>query len=72
VDPAPAFTTAKHFFGAHGIPVIDFTPRMRSRAAELLKQGKFLYWRDDTHWNAEGVKVGAEIVSEYLKAPSGS
>lgn len=44
------------------VEVIDLTHVLRSAAMEQGKYGKFVYWRDDTHWN--GIGIGA--VANYL------
>lgn len=55
-EPAAGLTTLKNYFGPRHIPVIDLTPALQKAATRLLPQGKFVFWRDDTHWNAEGIK----------------
>jgi acetyltransferase AlgX (SGNH hydrolase-like protein) len=49
--------------GAAGIPVIDATPELRQRAAAGLAARQYLYWRDDTHWNARGIGIAAAAVA---------
>jgi hypothetical protein len=44
----------------HGLPVVNTSPALQQAAADELAHGRLLYWRDDTHWNAEGVRVAAE------------
>ena len=34
---------------------------------ELLAQGEMTWWRDDTHWNRNGMAVAARVVAETLK-----
>ncbi len=43
-----------------GIPVVNTTSTLQQAAADGLKRGKLLYWRDDTHWNADGVRIAAD------------
>lgn len=45
-----------------GIPVVDLTPPFMARAAE----GEALYNYADTHWNAAGHKLAAQVVSDHL------
>jgi hypothetical protein len=52
---------------ALGVPAIDLAPVLRQRAAELLRQGRYVYWRDDTHWNAEGMDAAAEAIAAALR-----
>lgn len=48
------------------IPVVNTTAALQQAAAKGLKQGNLLYWRDDTHWNGDGVSVAAdELQSQY-------
>jgi hypothetical protein len=49
------------------VPAADLTPALRRRAAELLPQGRYVYWRDDTHWNADGMDAAAEAIAAALK-----
>jgi hypothetical protein len=52
-----------------GVPVVNTTPALRQAAADGIEHGKFLYWRDDTHWNADGVRVAADqIHAQYESA----
>ena len=32
----------------------------------LLASGRFTWWRDDTHWNGEGIDAAAEVVARVL------
>lgn len=50
-----------------GVPALDLTPFLQARAAQLLPQGKYVYWRDDSHWNGEGMDVAAEAIAAALK-----
>jgi hypothetical protein len=50
-----------------GIPVINLTRFMKDKAGEYYARKQYLYWRDDTHWNVEGIKLAAkEIVQRKL------
>lgn len=44
------------------IPVVNLTGFLRNKAVEYYSKGQYLYWRDDTHWNAEGIKIAAEEI----------
>jgi len=52
---------------AAGIPVINLTAPISASAAQHLQEGSYLYWRDDVHWNAQGIEVGAEAIREGLQ-----
>lgn len=45
-----------------GIPAVDLTPRFLREK----EQGRALYWRDDTHWNPEGVRVAVEEATPLI------
>lgn len=57
---------------ALGIPAINLTDPMQERARELLSQGQTVYWRDDTHWNREGIAVGAKYLVRALSSMGNS
>ena len=45
------------------VPVLNMTPLLRRRAEALLPRDEYLYWRDDTHWNAAGIRETAEAIA---------
>jgi len=51
----------------YGVPCADLTPALVSRSEALLPKGRFTWWRDDTHWNGEGIDAAAERVAEVLR-----
>lgn len=50
-----------------GVPALDLTRVFRQRATAALRDGRYLYWTDDTHWNPIGVKIAAEEVLKFLR-----
>ncbi len=51
---------------AAGISAIDLTPVLRRQADAAFKQNKYVYWRNDTHWNSDGVGIAVdEIVRAF-------
>jgi lysophospholipase L1-like esterase len=52
---------------SHGLRCTDLTPALTAAAERLLPQGRFTWWRDDTHWNAEGMAVAARAVAAALE-----
>jgi len=52
-----------------GVPVHDLTPVLQAEAARLLPQGQYVYWRDDSHWNCNGMRVAAAEVARVLNSP---
>jgi hypothetical protein len=49
------------------VPCTDLTPALVARSEALLAEGRFTWWRDDTHWNGEGIDAAAERVAEVLR-----
>ena len=47
---------------AVGVPAVDLTAPLRAAAAAALERGDYVYYPDDTHWNAAGVVVAATAV----------
>ena len=66
-EPAVGLAALHTHFDAHHIPVIDLTPALQKAAAVQIKQGKFVYWRDDTHWNANGINAIVPAVKACLE-----
>lgn len=50
---------------AAGIETVDVQPAFR----EAKERGAMLYHLDDTHWNAEGVRVAASVLAKALANP---
>ncbi len=49
-----------------GVRAVDLTPALVRAAASEYQQGRLLYWRDDTHWNAKGIRVAADEIFSRL------
>lgn len=45
-----------------GIPVINLVNVFRQKAQEYYQKDLYIYWRDDTHWNAKGIELAAEEI----------
>lgn len=52
---------------ARGVPVVNLTEPLRQAARAALPSHRYIYWRDDTHWNVAGVRVAAEAVAPTLR-----
>jgi len=50
------------------VPTLNLTPLFRTAAVRLLPQHDYLYWRDDTHWNAQGVKLAANALWSEIES----
>jgi hypothetical protein len=48
------------------IPTYDLTPALAAGAAAALDSGRFVYWRDDSHWNGLGTEIVAREVARLL------
>jgi hypothetical protein len=48
------------------VPCFDLTPALIDRSQALLAEGRFTWWRDDTHWNGEGIDAAAARVAEVI------
>lgn len=47
---------------AAGIPVLNLAPMFATQAAAHLARHEYLYWLDDTHWNAQGIDLAAAAI----------
>jgi hypothetical protein len=45
------------------VPVINLTAQFRARAEALFARDEYLYWLDDSHWNAEGIREAAQAIA---------
>jgi hypothetical protein len=62
-----AFDFLSSKYSALNIPVYDLTNVLQNEAVALLPQGKFVFWRDDTHWNGSGIAVSMSEVANKLR-----
>jgi len=51
---------------AVGVPAVDLTAPLRAAAAAALERGDYVFYPDDTHWNAAGVVVAATAVRRFV------
>ena len=68
VARAARFMTLAYAEAGVGCPLsmtFASVPALRAAAPGHLKEGRHLYWRDDTHWNAEGIRIAAEELSRF-------
>lgn len=50
----------------NGLPCFDLTPALAAEARKALDQGRFVYFPDDTHWNARGIRAAMAAVAKAL------
>jgi hypothetical protein len=48
-----------------GVPVINLTQPLAREAARRAEAHEYLYWRDDIHWNREGIGVAASTILQH-------
>lgn len=53
----------------HQLRCTDLTPALVAASDRLLRAGRFSWWQDDTHWNADGMAAAARVVAEVLRPP---
>ncbi len=58
-----AFEYLSNEYGNLGIPVYDLTKCLKDEADKLLPQGKYVFWRGDTHWNNHGILAAMKCVA---------
>jgi hypothetical protein len=62
--------TIRQGLEAGHVPVLDLTETLRDAARAGLARGQYVYWRDDTHWNAAGVALSARAIATRLRTAS--
>jgi hypothetical protein len=65
--PNASWQHLAHLCETHRVLCTDLTPALVARSEALLREGRFTWWRDDTHWNGEGIAAAAERVAEVLR-----
>lgn len=66
-EPAAGLVALKAHFANSHIPVVDLTPTLQTAAKTALKKDELVFWRDDTHWNAQGITAVLPAVDECLQ-----
>lgn len=49
------------------LPFVDLTIPLQKAAQANLREGKFIFWRDDTHWNKLGIAVAADEAQKVFE-----
>ena len=52
---------------AIGIPVLNLTPVLATAARDGLAAHRYVYFRDDTHWNAQGIALAATAIAPKVR-----
>lgn len=63
-EPSVYSRLAEDLANASKIKFHDLTDDLRSQAGKLIADGKYVFWRDDTHWNGLGIKVATEWLAD--------
>lgn len=61
--PSSALNDVERELNTRNIPVVNLLPAFLDAKA----RGMPLYWRDDTHWRPEAMRIAAEMVGERVK-----
>ena len=72
VNTNPLLARVEHALRAADISVIDLTPSFQAQALRDLANGQYLYWLDDTHWNARGMGLAAQLIGQWLNIETSS
>ena len=48
-------------------PVYDLSAVMKLSVSKYLAEGKYLYWRGDTHWNYNGIFESMNYLNGIIK-----
>jgi hypothetical protein len=52
--------------GKRGIRTVNLTRTLAREAGTRLTAGEYLYFLDDTHWNADGIDISAQAISRAI------
>ena len=65
--PSPVSDYVRELGTRLGIQTADLTDALVTEAGRVLaRDGTFVYWKDDTHWNKQGIGVAAREVCRAL------
>jgi hypothetical protein len=59
-------SAVQSFCGHEGIRCIDLSPALTEEAKNVWNQGDLLWWTDDSHWNPQGHRTVARLISQAL------
>jgi hypothetical protein len=48
-----------------GVPVINLTAALSREAVRRAVNRQYLYWRDDIHWNRDGIRLAATTIVQH-------
>ena len=50
----------------HGFGFTDLKPPLVAEARLAWRDGEYVFWPDDSHWNARGQRVAVEVLAPLL------
>ena len=56
----------KDSYSKINMPVYDLTDVMKLSVSKYLSEEKYLYWRDDTHWNHYGIYESMNYINSII------
>lgn len=65
-DKNNKFLYLKNSYSKLNIPTYDLSINMKKSVSKYLEDGKYLYWRDDTHWNKYGIYEGMKYLNSII------
>jgi acetyltransferase AlgX (SGNH hydrolase-like protein) len=65
-DPGRSLVYTEVALRQAGVSTFDVTPLFMEQAELAIGDRSYLYFRDDSHWNAAGVRVAAEALQKVL------
>lgn len=57
------------YLKGQGVAVLNLATPLREHAAREMRSGRLIFAVDDSHWNAEGVRLAAEKIAERILRP---
>ncbi len=60
------FNFLRNEYSKLDINVYNLTDIMQDEATKYLKKDEFLFWRDDTHWNQNGILVAMKYIKDII------
>lgn len=55
-----------------GVRCVDLTGPLKEESRRLLPEGRLTFWKDDSHWNQNGMAVAARVIKAFWQEKAGS
>jgi acetyltransferase AlgX (SGNH hydrolase-like protein) len=56
-----------HGLSTAGVLFVDLSEPLENAARNGLRDHTYVYWRDDTHWNARGIALAAHVIAARVR-----